>query len=87
MKTIIISGDGKRITRRAYAHIGENAIGELEVFDIDFKQRGECSEEVRIEYPRHAAGRNGEAQWVHLPSYPSRILHRALTGGIKEDAQ
>lgn len=58
-----------------------NVANYINLIDASFNRRRNY-EEIIIEYPDYVAGtRLGEARYVHLPSYPARILwrlHRAI---------
>ncbi len=74
------------ITRKAWIIIDEDAhgLGIRTVRDCSLKPK-KGYEEVRLQYPQYVCGRQGEAQYVHLPSYPDRLTWRALTGSLSDE--
>ena len=92
MKTLTVgeaAKDAKMLTQKAWAAIGENQIGEVEIFSVTLSKpnkRGTLNphtyEPVTLLFPEYVCGRQGEAQYVHLASFPDRLCWRARTAKI-----
>jgi hypothetical protein len=89
MRTLTIGGkaEGARmITRRAYIDTEWAPYGESIAwvqFAKDKQTPGlPACEEIKLRYPNYAIGGMGEARYVHLSSYPDRIIERAHSGTL-----
>jgi len=82
LKATADAADGTRLLRRCAWILTSTDPEGYEIIDTVSLTPLAGYEPVILLYPRIAIGRQGEARYVHLPSYPGRLCHRALTGDL-----
>ena len=89
MRTLLVSENDRpyscRMIRRQAWILIENDIqgsGISAIVDVSLRPIAGY-ERVTMLYPQYVHGRQGEAQYVHLPSCPDRLAWRARTGRLE----